>query len=270
MANLSFSEKNTLEKLLEMNTGYVLNFSNNSFENFIRNSVNIDIYNSPGYEEYCSKANKLRQIWSDEPNAVVGKLILDLMSYFEDYKQEKISDYEFRKVQEMKDTAKRLLSNKLKVELPGAQEETLQTLLDDINNSLERNQPTLVLDRLHTFATKFLRKVCIDNGIKVVDNKGNYLPLHSLAGMLKKFYISIKAFQTDFTVTAIQNSISLFEKYNEIRNNQSYAHDNEILNNIEAEFAIKSMANVLTFIDKVENQRKEESKKEFNDLNLSS
>ena len=46
-------------------------------------------------------------------------------------------------------------------------------------------------------------------------------------------------FESTFTLLKIQNSISLFDKFNEIRNTQSYAHDNELLNDIEATFAVK-------------------------------
>jgi hypothetical protein len=113
------------------------------------------------------------------------------------------------------------------------------------------------LDRLHTFSTKYLRQICLDKGIVVTDPKGIFLPLHSLAGMLRKHYESSKEFQSEFTVLAIQNNIQLFDKFNNIRNNQSYAHDNQILSNIEADFVIKTMANILVFIDKVENLKQE-------------
>lgn len=39
-------------------------------------------------------------------------------------------------------------------------------------------------------------------------------------------------------------------------NRQSYAHDNPILDPIEAEFAIRIMAEVISFIDKAETYRK--------------
>ncbi|WP_026023530.1 abortive infection family protein [Lysinibacillus boronitolerans] len=57
-----------------------------------------------------------------------------------------------------------------------------------------------------------------------------------------------------FALMAIQNNISLFDSYNEIRNEKSYAHDNPILNDIEADFVVRAMANVLTFLDKIELQ----------------
>jgi hypothetical protein len=78
------------------------------------------------------------------------------------------------------------------------------------------------------------------------------LPLHSLAGMLKNYYEQNKLCQSDFSLRAIKSSISLFKAYNSIRNNQSYAHDNEILDSIEATFAIREIANIITFLDKFE------------------
>ena len=164
----------------------------------------------------------------------------------------------------MRSVASRLKSNITKITLPNKDEETLQVLLEDINNALERGKPELVLDRLHTFSTKLIRHACESNGIKVTNDKGDYLPLHSLAGMLKKEYEKDSLFQSTFTMFAIQNSISLFDKYNAIRNNQSYAHDNTILDSMEAEFAIRTMANLITFLDKVEIYRKATYKNTLN------
>jgi len=152
--------------------------------------------------------------------------------------------------------ASRLKGIVTQVNLPIKKEETLQTLLEDINSALSRNKPELVLDRLHTFSTKLLRQICTDNGIVVINNKGDYLPLHSLAGMLKKKYEEKPMFSSTFTISAIQNSISLFDQYNAIRNKRSYAHDNEILGKLEAEFVVKIMADLLVFIDRIEIHRK--------------
>ncbi len=258
MAKLSYQEKSVLEELFGMSTGYVIDFSNNSFARFVGDVVNIDIYHGPGYEEYSSKANKLRQIWNDEPDSVVGTLIEALLSYFEDQqmKSGKLTYNERKKIDAMRLVANRLKGNVLRIELPTKHEETLQTLLDDINNALERNKPELVLDRLHTFSTKLLRQICVENGISVVNDKGENQPLHSLAGMLRKKYEKDNIFQSSFTLMAIQNSISLFEKYNSVRNKHSYAHDNDILDTMEAEFAVRIMADFLKFIDKAEAYRK--------------
>ena len=48
-------------------------------------------------------------------------------------------------------------------------------------------------------------------------------------------------------------SISLFEKFNEIRNNKSYAHDNEVLDNDEAEYVVAIIIAMLNLLKKIDN-----------------
>lgn len=258
MAKLTYQEKSVLEELFVMSSGYVMDFSNSTFERFIGDIINIDIYNDPGYEVYSSKANKLRQIWNEEPDNVVGTLIEALLSYFEDMKlkQNSLTDYERKKIEEMRLVANRLKGNAPHIELPNKKEDSLQTLQEDINSALARNKPELVLDRLHTFSTKLLRQICTDNRIAILNSQGKFLPLHSLAGKLRKKYEEDGLFQSSFTLMAIQNSISLFDQFNSVRNKQSYAHDNVILDTMEAEFAVRIMADFITFIDKAETYRK--------------
>lgn len=86
MIDLDYVVLQSLEDLLEMKTGYVLDFSNNSFQRFVKNVIGIDIYKDEGYTEYCSKANKLRQIFEDEPSSMVIKLISSLVDYAENSK----------------------------------------------------------------------------------------------------------------------------------------------------------------------------------------
>lgn len=259
MANLSFKEKYVLEDLFEMATGYVMDFSNGSFARFISDIIRIDIYNGVGYKEYTSKANKLRQIWNNEPDDIVGILLEAMLDYCEDYRQrnEKFTEFHKKKIGDMKMVANRLKENIQQVQLPLKQEDDLKTLQDDIHRALERNKPELVLDRLHTYSTKLLRQICNDNEIETKNNRGENYPLHSLAGMLRKKYDQDGLFQSSFTLLAIQNSISLFDSYNSIRNDQSYAHDNDILGTMEADFAVRIMSVLVTFIDKVEAYRKE-------------
>lgn len=47
-------------------------------------------------------------------------------------------------------------------------------------------------------------------------------------------------------------SISTFEKYNTIRNDKSYAHDNEVLDKAEAEYVVTIVTATLTLIHKLE------------------
>jgi hypothetical protein len=97
MANLSFTEKMRLEKLLGMRTGYVLDFSNRTFQEFILDSTNKDIYDDAFNAVSGSKAHRLRMFWSAQPDSQVGKLVLDLCDY---YRATKGSDSEAELVRE--------------------------------------------------------------------------------------------------------------------------------------------------------------------------
>ncbi|WP_437606311.1 hypothetical protein WMF20_35725 [Sorangium sp. So ce834] len=83
MADLTFIEKTKLEKLLGMGGGYVLDFSNRTLEEFVRQSVRKNIYDEVYNYASGSKANRIRAFWDREPNSVVGKLLADLLEYCE-------------------------------------------------------------------------------------------------------------------------------------------------------------------------------------------
>lgn len=61
MADLTYTEKNRLETLFGMGSGYVLDFSNRTFQEFVYDAVSRDI-DDPKYNyASCSKANRIRQ-----------------------------------------------------------------------------------------------------------------------------------------------------------------------------------------------------------------
>jgi hypothetical protein len=260
VSTLTVLEKNKFEKFLGMSSGYVLDFSNKTFGQFIEETINIDIYGGQGYEIYCSKAEKLRQIWKNESDACVGKLLADLIIYCENNKDvlSQMNNYfdpNTENLNELWLIVKRLQGDTLTIELPEKKEESLKILLEDIKNALARNNPILVLDRLHTFSVKLIKQISKENNLKIVNEKGMAYPLHSLVGNLIKYYKQNSILQSEFVPIAMQYSISIFEKFNDIRNNKSFAHDNEVLNTLESEYVVRTMANLLEFIDKIEKQK---------------
>ena len=82
MSNLSVLEKHKFEELFGMDTGYVLDFSNRTFAEFVLDSTGIDIFDSRYNYQRGSKANRLRFFWQEEDNALVGKLMSDLLDYY--------------------------------------------------------------------------------------------------------------------------------------------------------------------------------------------
>lgn len=66
-----------------MSGGYVLDFSNRTFAEFVLDSTGKDVYGTKynNFNTSGSKANRLRSFWAIEPNHVVGKLLSDLLEY---------------------------------------------------------------------------------------------------------------------------------------------------------------------------------------------
>lgn len=83
MSNLTFVEKRKVEQLLGMKTGYVLDFSDRSFAEFVSDSTGRNIFDERYKYASGSKANRLRAFWQKEDNAVVGKLMGEMLDYSE-------------------------------------------------------------------------------------------------------------------------------------------------------------------------------------------
>ena len=83
MAHLSYTDKIRIEKLLGMGSGYVLNFSDRTFQEFVLDSVRVDMY-APGMDAGgTSKAKRLRHFWRTQPDHVVGKLLGAFFDYYQ-------------------------------------------------------------------------------------------------------------------------------------------------------------------------------------------
>lgn len=93
MAKIQHTEELILQKILEMSQGYVLDFTNSSFQQFIYGVCNLDIFD-PKYAVYGeSKAKRLRSFWQKESDQTVGKLLNELLAHLKTSK--KINNIEF-------------------------------------------------------------------------------------------------------------------------------------------------------------------------------
>lgn len=81
MANLSTTDKQILEKLFQMNGGYVLNFSDRTMGEFFRDDLKIDIYDGKFNYASGSKANYMRGFWMVADDETVGNTVLKLIEY---------------------------------------------------------------------------------------------------------------------------------------------------------------------------------------------
>jgi hypothetical protein len=82
MSSLTDIEKRYLEKQLGMGSGYVLDYSDATYGEFF-NRHKIDIHGRK-YQTYgTSKAKKMRAFWESEPDAVVGKVLSEMLDSYE-------------------------------------------------------------------------------------------------------------------------------------------------------------------------------------------
>lgn len=240
MANVSFGEKRNLEKFLQMGSGYVLDFSNRTFKEFVFDSTRLDI-DDEHIGGLGSKANRLRQFWSNQADHLVGKLLKDLVEYHDAQKDSALG----RKCRE---TADRLLQSAqvqdTEVISALSQREEFDRLSKGILESINGNDPESGLDRLHTFAIKFTRSLCEKHGITVERGK----PLHSLFGEYVKKLKELKLIESPMTERILKSSISILDAFNDVRNNKSLAHDNEVLNRNESLLILSHVVSTIRFI----------------------
>lgn len=125
-------------------------------------------------------------------------------------------------------------------------DEELKDLIDDINDSIASGKPVFALDRLHTLMQKYFKELCLKHGISFKEDD-------RLDGLFKKYVSHIKSYlDSKMTLSILKSSISLFSQYNDIRNNFTYAHDNNVLGDIESKLIFNNIVNVKNFIDELE------------------
>ena len=108
------------------------------------------------------------------------------------------------------------------------------------------------MDHLHTYCMKKFAHLLAVRDIDCDDNEA----LHARFGKYRKA-IAEERDLNPFTDRALKSSISLFESFNDIRNNHSLAHDNEILEPNEARYVFEQIRAMLIFIRAVEAGRYE-------------
>jgi hypothetical protein len=249
MSDLTNLEKRKFEALFGMGSGYVLDFSNRTFEEFVIDSTGLSIFEEKYNAASGSKANRLRAFWSIEPNDIVVKLLSDLLQCvtLNSNNPEQQKNYD-----ECNRVIARLSGSADKPEIvtltPNSAEREFAVLARAVRESIERNEPEVGLDRLHTYAVKYLRLLCQQYGISTDREK----PLHSLAGEYVKALKDKGYLDSEMSERILKSSISTLDAFNKVRNNQSLAHDNQILNYDEALLIYSHIASAMRFIEALE------------------
>jgi hypothetical protein len=249
MSDLSNIEKRSLERLFGMGSGYVLDFSNRTFDEFILDSTGKSIYDSKYDYASGSKANRLRAFLDVESNHVVAKLLGDLLQYVTELG---VQPDQVQLLESCRRAVQRLAQHSPVPEIeaisPNTAEKDFATLAKSVREAIEKNEPESGLDRLHTFVVKYMRVFCQKHGVKTERDK----PLHSLVGEYVKRLKEKGHIESEMTERILKSSISTLEAFNRVRNDQSFAHDNQVLNYEESLLIFNHVASAIRFIEAVE------------------
>ncbi len=133
MAQLKTTQKRYFENLFNMDTGYVLNFTNKEFAQLFSDIVSINIYDNKYAENGTSKAKRLRVFWELEADLIVGKVLNELLEVwkFEQLKKSQTINNKF--YDECKIIVNKLLGNQIEER---TEEDFLNIEFDEINLSL--------------------------------------------------------------------------------------------------------------------------------------
>jgi hypothetical protein len=203
MSDLTNIEKRKFEQLLAMGDGYVLNFSNRTFSEFVIDSTGRNLYDAR-YDHGSSKANRLRGFWKQEGNRVVGKLMDDMLDYG-------VENNLFTAKDALLEACRRVVA-RLSQQSPVPEADALAAISDDrdfdtvakaVREAIEKNEPESGLDRLHTFVIKYVRTLCTQRGITAARDK----PLHSLFGEYVKRLRESGHVETEMTARILKSSI---------------------------------------------------------------
>ena len=253
MADLTSSEKRKLERLFGMGSGYVLDFSNRTFAEFVTETTGREIYDSRYDYGSGSKANRLRGFWAAEGNHLAGKLIGALIDYGQDIDA-------FKNDGALPDDCRAIVTRLMRegpvpdldaLSAP-VDERDFETVAKQVREVIAQNRPEAGLDRLHTFIIKFVRTLCEEHGIAVTREKA----LHSLFGEYVKRLRDDGHLESEMTARILKSSISVLEAFNDVRNNQSLAHDNPILNYDESLLIFNHIASTIRFLRALEDRLK--------------
>ncbi|MBL7965975.1 MAG: abortive infection family protein [Prolixibacteraceae bacterium] len=252
MSDITSIERIKLERLLDMSSGYVLDFSNSSFESFIIENTGFEIYDEKYGQNSGSKANRLRAFWRIESNYIVGKLLMDLFEYINAKGIFSDNFEKFSLQEDCKRIAARLLQNNPVDNIDAIQatndDKDFNLLAKTIRESIIKNEPEIALDRLHTFIIRYIRDLLIKHNIPYSKDTA----LHSLFGSYVNYLKKEQAIESEMSIRILKSSISILESYNDIRNNRSFAHDNPVLNYNESILILNSISNVIRFIEAIE------------------
>lgn len=254
MVQLKRSEQRVIDDAMQMGSGYVLDFSDRTMGEFFEDEFGIDIHADKYQINGVSKAKKLRALVEIEDANKVSIVLRKLWEYRKSMQGFALDEA----ICTQRDKLFELLAN-----LEGAEalpcmdaidrfkrDETLEELISAIHRDITANKPAAALDRLHTYCMKKFGHLLDQRSIDWDRSDA----LHSRVGKYVKALNQERELR-EITHRVVRSSISVFEAFNDVRNNRSFAHDNDLVDQSEARFIFDAVSSFLRFLKNVDGGR---------------
>ena len=234
--------------------GYVLDFSDRTFSIYFDEHFDINIDDEKYRTGGSSKWNRLKTFLCSEPSQIAAKVLRELWEYRsavldKQGKEDAPLVYEkyFKIVHALEGAVETISTDAIE---KFSDNETLDELVSAIQREISANKPHVALDRLHTYCMKKFSHLLVLHGSTCEKEE----PLHGRAGRYIKILESQNRVQ-GISLRIMKSSISTFDGLNPIRNDKSFAHDNDLLTMHEARFIFESISSILRLIRSLEAQK---------------
>ncbi len=252
MPKLKIADRNTIDDAF-ISSGYVLDFNDRTYAEWFEEELSVDIDAERYRAQGDSKGKRLRTFIEIETRARAARVLRAMWRY----RQEKRTPHEraddeplrqrlFAIISTLEDGAP-IQTDAIDTFVAG---ETLAELVQAINRDADAGKAGAALDRLHTYCMKKFAHLLTVHGAETNINE----PLHSRVGK----YVKILEVERDLrpmTKQILKNCIGIFQSYNDVRNNASFAHDNDIVIADEARFIFETIVSMLRFLQSVERSK---------------
>lgn len=265
MADLTNIERTKVFDFFQISGGYVLldlyrkNGKNKTdTRNIIKDSTGIDIYNDEPYI-HLSQQQCIEKIIENLTNKEVSNLFDSLFHFFKYYNEDCSKGCHFcsrkNKCQDVQNIIYELKDKKdsvAAIELPTSHL-TQSELYECLQKEIKKGNYTLALDRLHTYSLIYLEDLCKSHSLTPNKDRHGHLMLDDMLTKLSRYYKE-NSMIDNFAETVIKCNKEVVQKFNGVRNNESYTHPNQVMDNNNAQFVVEMICLILRYLESIETE----------------
>ncbi|MGX7896042.1 abortive infection family protein [Tsuneonella sp. HG222] len=253
MTTLSRPDRLCIDELLGMSGGYVMDLSNRELADLVREELGAEIEDWAYAVRGTSKAKRLRCLIEAIEPADAARLLRALWDHREhrgwtpgDVVEPRPSVVRGRFMAVVERLERQIGASDTAALSRFDESATLEELIAAINRDVAIGAHAAAVDRLHTYSCKRFAHLLRGVGLDCEREE----PLHSRVGKYAK-HLNASRNLRPITVQILKNSTGVLQAFNDVRNNASFAHDNEIVGPDEARLIVDSVLSVLRFVERV-------------------